>query len=52
MKNLLKQKVIFLIFTIFLASEAIAADRILPVPKPNPDQETKIKTAQKKNIYP
>ena len=52
MKNLHKLKVIFLIYTIFLASEAIAADRILPVPKPTPDQETKIKTAQKKHIYP
>ena len=52
MKNLHELKVIFLIYTIFLASEAIAADRILPVPKPSPDQETKIKTAQKKHIYP
>jgi len=52
MKNLHKLKVIFLIYTIFLASEAIAADRIFPVPKPTPDQETKIKTAQKKHIYP
>ena len=52
MKNLHKLKVIFLIYMIFLTSEAIAADRILPVPKPTPDQETKIKTAQKKHIYP
>ena len=52
MKNQNKLKAIFLIFTIFLASEAIATDQILPVPKPTPDQETKIKTAQKKYIYP
>ena len=52
MPNLRKLKVIFLIFLIFLASEAIAADQILPVPKPTPDQEIKIKTAEKKYIYP
>ena len=52
MTNLRKLKVTFLIFTIFLASEAFAADRILPVSKPTPDQETKIKTAEKKYIYP
>jgi hypothetical protein len=52
MTNLRKLKVIFLIFPIFLASEAIAADRIFPVSKPTPDQETKIKAAEKKYIYP
>ena len=52
MKNLQKLKVIFLIFTIVLASEAIAADQILPVSKPTPDKETKIKVEQKKYIYP
>ena len=52
MKNLHKLKVIFLIFAIIFSSHAIASDRILPVPKPNPDQETKIKTAEKKHIYP
>ena len=51
MKNLYKLKVIFLIFTIFFTSE-VAAGQILPAPKPTPDQETKIKTAQKKYIYP
>ena len=50
MKNLRKLKVVFLIFTIIFASETIAAERILPIPKPTPDEETKIKTAQKK-IY-
>ena len=52
MKNLLLLKVIFLIFTIILTSQAVAADRILPISKPTPDKETKIKTAQKKSIYP
>ena len=35
-----------------MISETIAADRILPVPKPTVDQETKEKTAKKKEIYP
>ena len=52
MKNLLKLKVILLAFSVIFASKAIAADRILPLPKPAVDKETKIKTAIKKNIYP
>ena len=52
MKNLLILKVIFLIFFITFTSQAIAADRILPIPKPIVDQETKIITAKKKEIYP
>ena len=52
MKNLLKLKVILLVFTTILTSEVIAEDRILPIPKPTPDKETKIKTAEKKHIYP
>jgi hypothetical protein len=52
MKIQCKLKVIFLIFAIIFTSQAIAADKILPVPKPIPDKETKIKTAQKKIIYP
>ena len=52
MKNWLKHNVIILIFSIFLISEAIAADRILPIPKPTVDQETKKKTEKKKEIYP
>ena len=43
MKNLDKHKVVFLIFAIIFTTEAIAADRILPIPKPTPDKETKIK---------
>ena len=52
MKNLLPLKVIFLIFTIIFTSQAVTADRILPIHKPTPDKETKIKTAQKKRIFP
>ena len=52
MKNQDILKVIFLIFTIIFTLEVAAADQILPMPKPTPDQETKIKTAQKKYIYP
>ena len=52
MKNLIKFSVIFLGFFIIFSSNSIAADRILPLPKPAVDQETKIKTAERKNIYP
>ena len=36
---------------IFSSNPAVA-DRILPLPKPKVDQETKDKTAKKKEIYP
>ena len=52
MKNLIKFSVIFLGFFVIFTSNSIAADRILPLPKPSVDQETKIKTAKKKEIYP
>ena len=52
MKNLIKLNVIFLAFFIIFSSQSIAADRILPIPKPTVDQETKIITAKKKEIYP
>ena len=52
MKNLIKFSVIFLGFFIIFSSNSIAADRILPLPKPAVDQETKIKTEERKNIYP
>ena len=52
MKNLLKLKVIFLIFSIFFMSQTMAADRILPLPKPIPDKEIKAKISKKKEIYP
>ena len=52
MRKLIKIKVIFLLFFIIFSSVSIAADRILPVPKPSVDEETKIETAKKKEIYP
>ena len=52
MKKLLKFEVFILIFTIIFVSKAISADQILPIPKPIPDKEIKIKTAQKKRIFP
>ena len=52
MKNLVKLKVILLVFLILFASQSIAADRILPIPKPTVDQEAKITAAKKKEIYP
>jgi len=52
MKNLIKLNVFFLAFFIIFSSQSIAADRILPIPKPTVDQETKIITAKKKEIYP
>ena len=41
MKKKLKLNAIILVFSIFLVSQAVAADRILPVSKPTVDQETK-----------
>lgn len=52
MRNLLKLNVIILMFSIIFASHTLAADRILPIPKPTVDQEIKKKTAKKKEIYP
>ena len=48
MKNLIKLNIILLGFFIIFSSKSIAAERILPLPKPNVDQSTKIKTAKKK----
>jgi len=52
MKNLIKLSIIFLAILIIFSSKSIAVDRILPLPKPKVDQETKIITAKKKEIYP
>ena len=52
MKNLIKLCIIFLAILIIFSSKSIAVDRILPLPKPKVDQETKIITAKKKEIYP
>ena len=52
MKILVKLKVFLLAITIIFATESIAAETILPIPKPEVDKEIKIKTAEKKLIYP
>ena len=52
MSNILKLKVFLLAFYILFLSQVFAADRILPLPKPVVDQETKSITAKKKEIYP
>ena len=51
MNNLIRLNVILLvIFIIYFPQSAAAADRILPIPKPTVDEETKSITA-KKSIY-
>ena len=52
MRNLLKLNVIILMFSIIFTSHTFAADRILPIPKPTVDRETKKKTAKIEEIYP
>ncbi len=52
MRNLIKFKVILLAFAVFFTSILIAAEPLLPVPKPSIDKETKNKLAKKKIIYP
>ena len=52
MKKLLKLKVILLAFILSFSSQAIAEDKILPLPKPIVDEEIVKKTAKKKEIYP
>ena len=52
MKNLIRLKVILLVFTMIFTSATLAGDKILPMAKPSVDEEIKIKTAKKKEIYP
>ena len=52
MKYLVKLKVILLVFFATFVSNALAADRILPLPRPVPDKEAVTITAKKKEIYP
>ena len=52
MENLTKHRAIFLILITFFSTNSIAADKILPIPKPIVDQETKKNVAKKKEIYP
>ena len=51
MLNLVKLNLFLLIFYIFLATESLAANSIIPKPKPLVDTETKIKSAKKKDIH-
>jgi len=52
MKKLFKHKVLFLVFTIILTVNSVAAEKILPKPKPEPDKEIVTIVKQKKHIYP
>jgi len=52
MKNLVKVKVILLVFSIIFTSLSFSADLLLPLPKPVIDEEIKAKSAEKKAIYP
>ncbi len=52
MRKLIKLKVVFLVVFAVFTSQSIADNSILPKPKPKVDQEAKIKTAKKKEIYP
>ena len=52
MKNFTRSNIIILAIFLVICSHSIAANRILPLPKPLVDKETKEKTAKKKEIYP
>ena len=52
MNNLSAHKVIFLTIMMFFSTQSIAADRLLPVPKPPVDKEIKKIVSKKKEIYP
>ena len=52
MKYLIKHNLIILAIFIIFTSQAVAGDTILPKPKPTVSKEIKVKTAEKKNLYP
>ena len=52
MKILVKLKVFLLVFIIVFTTNSAIADKILPQSKPSIDEDIKIKTAKKKEIYP
>jgi soluble lytic murein transglycosylase len=52
MKNLRNINVVPFLFFVFLVSQVVAAEIILPKSKPIIDQKTKITTTKKKEIYP
>ena len=52
MRNLAKLNLIFLAIFMVLAPKSLADELILPIPKPQVNEEIKKITAKKKNIYP
>ena len=52
MKNLIKLKVILLLFYIVFTSHLLAADPIVPLPKPIVDEKTKTEVSKKKLLLP
>jgi len=52
MKKVIKINLIFLTFFVIFSSEILAAEQILPLPKPSVDKEIKKITDKKKEIYP
>ena len=52
MKKLTKIKLIFLTILTIFCTQSIAADRIIPIPKPSMDLETKKKISKNIEIYP
>ena len=52
MKKLATHKVIFVTLFMFICTESIGANPILPLSRPSIDKETKKKLANDKNIYP
>ena len=52
MKNFNKHKLFFLTIFMFISTQSITAESIIPLPKPTVDQEAKKNVAKKKEIYP
>jgi len=52
MKNFIKHKLFFLTIFMFISTQSITAESIIPLPKPTVDQEAKKNVAKKKEIYP
>ena len=52
MDILYKHKLIFLSVFMFFCTQSMAAERIIPMPKPTVDKEIKKIVAKKKEIYP
>ena len=52
MNNIVKIKVIFVLFSLIFTTISFSAEPIVPLPKPTVDIEIKKETAKKKQIYP